>query len=77
MRYPTQSHLTVLEQSAQKYGSLPAFRLPVVDPDTKIVLQWRSITYRQFLADVERVARYWLRRLTEDGIAYKSIVGLW
>ena len=77
MHHTIQSHLTILEQSAEKYGSLPAFRLPIVDPDTKAVLQWRSITYQQFLADVERVARYWLRRLTEDGIAHRSVVGLW
>jgi acyl-CoA synthetase (AMP-forming)/AMP-acid ligase II len=71
------SHLTVLEASAAKYSSLPAFRTPIVDPQTNTITEWRAITYSQFHLDVERVARHWLRRLQAQGLPHRSVVGMW
>ncbi|EJD43655.1 acetyl-CoA synthetase-like protein [Auricularia subglabra TFB-10046 SS5] len=71
---PLRSTLTVLEQSAQKFATLPAFRLPVTGPGTGEVVGWKDITYAEFYADVERVAKFWLAELK---LSPRSIVGLW
>jgi acyl-CoA synthetase (AMP-forming)/AMP-acid ligase II len=71
------SHLTVLASSAIRYADLPAFRTPVLDQYSNSVLEWHSITYREFNLDVERFARYWRRRLRTAGISHRSVVGMW
>lgn len=71
------SHLTVLENSAVEYSSAPAFRVPQVDSQTAQVKQWHTVTYKQFLNDVERFARYWSRTLKADAVPRGSVVGLW
>jgi acyl-CoA synthetase (AMP-forming)/AMP-acid ligase II len=76
MSSPIRSHLTVLENSAATYGSLPAFRLPTLE-STGAVRDWQTVTYRQFFADVERVARYWHHRLVATGLPHRSVVGVW
>ncbi|TFK57163.1 acetyl-CoA synthetase-like protein [Heliocybe sulcata] len=70
------SHLSLLETAASHYASSPVFRIPLID-STGAVSQWTSITYLQFLRDVERFARYWSRTLRSNGIPSKSVVGLW
>ncbi|KZT30502.1 acetyl-CoA synthetase-like protein [Neolentinus lepideus HHB14362 ss-1] len=70
------SHLSILETSASIYASSPAFRIPVID-STGAVSQWTSITYLQFLRDLERFAGYWRSVLRSSGIPPKSVVGLW
>jgi acyl-CoA synthetase (AMP-forming)/AMP-acid ligase II len=71
------SHLTVLASSASLYPTLPAFRVPTLDQQTNAVLEWRTITYNDFYCDVERFARYWLRRLRASGIPHRSVIGMW
>ncbi|TBU61980.1 acetyl-CoA synthetase-like protein [Dichomitus squalens] len=76
MSYRT--HLTVLEQSAALYSSSPAFKLPRVSAiDKTVVEEWVSVSYEQFLLDVERSARHWARTLFAHGLPSRSIVGLW
>ena len=74
---PFRTHLTVLEQTASRCPDSPVFRLPRVDTDTGRVLEWDIVTYAQFWQDVERFARHWTQRLTTDGVARQSVVGLW
>ena len=71
------THLTVLEQTAARCPHAPAFRVPKVDPANDTVLEWNAVTYRQFWQDVETFARYWTHRLRADGVAPRSVVGLW
>src|ERR1700721_2245223 len=71
------SHLTVLEASASLHPSAPAFKVPQYDLETNQIHCWQSITYAQFLNDVERSARFWARVLNANGISKKSTVGLW
>ena len=73
--YKTQ--LTVLEESAARYGAAPAFKVPRIDPDSQEILQWEDISYSQFLLDVEHSARYWSRQFAADGVAPRSTVGIW
>lgn len=73
--YKTQ--LTVLEESAARFGTAPAFKVPLIDSQSKEILRWENISYSQFLSDVEHSARYWSQRLAADGIASRSTVGVW
>lgn len=74
---PYRTHLTILEQTATRSPNSPAFRIPRIDPDTETVLEWDVVTYAQFWQDVERFARHWTQQLAADGVARRSVVGLW
>lgn len=71
------THLTALENCAIQFAQSPAFRVPLIDPDTKHILRWQTITYSQFNADVKHFARYWTSKLSEAGVPSRSVVGLW
>lgn len=71
------THLTVVESSAAAYPNQPAFRTPLVDPDTNQITRWLAITYQQFHEDVLASARYWSHTLTSDNIAPRSVIGIW
>lgn len=70
------SHLTILEHSATRYPCSPAFKIPQQDSHGRIE-SWQSITYPQFLADVESHARYWTGVFTRDGIPQQSVIAIW
>lgn len=70
------SHLSVLESSSIKYASATLFRTPKLD-STGRVEEWRSISYKQFLHDVELFARYWTRVFDQDQLPKRSVVGMW
>ncbi|KZT05903.1 acetyl-CoA synthetase-like protein [Laetiporus sulphureus 93-53] len=72
-----QTHLTILERTARRCPDNVAFRVPEVDESSSDIRHWQSITYKQFLQDVERSARYWLWKLTADDISAGSVIGLW
>ncbi|KAG6832439.1 hypothetical protein H0H92_001485 [Tricholoma furcatifolium] len=71
------SHLTVLESTANHSPLAVAFKAPLTEPKQGIVNSWRSISYIQFLGDVERYARYWACTFADGGIPARSVVGLW
>jgi hypothetical protein len=70
------SHLTILEASAKLYTTSPAFKIPILNAAGS-VRDWMSISYQQFLLDVERFARHWARVLRSKGVPQQSVVGLW
>lgn len=75
---PYKTHLTLLEETAASVPDLPVFKVPRLEtPDSEEVAAWISISYAQFKTDVETYARYWSRALTANGIATRSVVGLW
>jgi acyl-CoA synthetase (AMP-forming)/AMP-acid ligase II len=71
------THLTILETSASKHPSTAAFKLPRLDPRTGRVQEWTTITYRQYLQDVELFAKYWAHTLQGLNIPQRSVVGVW
>jgi hypothetical protein len=73
----TRTFISALHQSALSYPTLPAFRIPVVCPSTKTVLEWKTVTFAGFVLDVERSARYWAMKLASDGLPPRSVVALW
>lgn len=71
------THLTVLEQCATQYAQSPAFRIPEIDTSNNQIIQWQTVTFSQFNADVQHFAKYWTSRLSRDGVSPRSVVGLW
>jgi acyl-CoA synthetase (AMP-forming)/AMP-acid ligase II len=71
------THLSVLESSAAHFSSRPAFKVPLLDAHTGLLSDWTTITYQQFHDDVERSASYWFGKLERDGVASRSVIGLW
>ena len=71
------SHLTVLESSASTYASATLFRSPQLDPTSRQVKEWRSISYQQFYRDVELFAQHWTNVFTVAEIPKQSIIGHW
>ncbi|KAI0936606.1 hypothetical protein AcV5_004699 [Taiwanofungus camphoratus] len=71
------THLSVLYWSASLYPSYAAFKIPESRSESDELIQWRQITYRQFLDDVELSAKYWTRLLVMNDIPRRSVVGIW
>lgn len=72
------SHLSVLYESASQFASETAFLIPhESNGDQKQDFSWDTVTYEQFLNDVERYALLWRRVLLSREISAGSIVGLW
>lgn len=72
-----QSHLTVLETSASLYSTKPVYKLAVKSQASDAVESWTPISYKAFHSDVELSARYWSKHLSANGVAPRSVVGLW
>lgn len=70
------THLTELQSTARRCPSAPAFRLPN-KTENGFVNDWSTITYYQFLLDVEVASKYWSIVLNADGIPLRSVVGMW
>lgn len=71
------SPLTVLLAAASQFSDRPAFRIAKASEINGRVHLWVTITYRQFLSDVDNSGRYWYKKLTTDGLAQGSVVGIW
>jgi len=71
------SHLSVLQTSASRFASSPAFYVPRTHSESGDVSSWEPISYVQFFLDVELFARHWARVLTLDGIPQRSVIGMW
>ncbi|EEB86748.1 hypothetical protein MPER_16179, partial [Moniliophthora perniciosa FA553] len=69
---PVSTTRAVLEASAARYPTSPVFKKPVLDSRTNELVDWQSITYKQFHEDVLIYARYWAKVLRRDGIPHKS-----
>ncbi|KAI0675355.1 acetyl-CoA synthetase-like protein [Trametes maxima] len=75
MAYRT--HLTVLYNSTSLFSPSPAFKIPRLATGGIHVEEWITVSYRQFLQDVERSAKHWIRTLTRHQIAVRSVIGIW
>ncbi|KAL0572811.1 hypothetical protein V5O48_009156 [Marasmius crinis-equi] len=71
-----QTPLTVLYDTVSKKPDALAFKIPVVDPKTSEVVEWKGITYAEFASDVNRFAGYWDRTFEKDGIQKGAVVAL-
>lgn len=72
------SHLSVLYESASQFASETAFLIPHErNGEQTQDFSWDTVTYEQFLNDVERYALLWRRVLLSRDISAGSVVGLW
>ncbi|KIK71118.1 hypothetical protein GYMLUDRAFT_52257 [Collybiopsis luxurians FD-317 M1] len=71
------THLSVLESSTARFSHRPVFKVPLLDAQTGQLCDWTAITYQQFYDDVLCSASFWFEKLQHDGIAPRSVVGLW
>lgn len=70
------THLHALAECAELYSSLPILKLPVYDSEGRL-RAWSPISYKEFKADVEHFAAHLARKFEADGIAPRSVIGLW
>ncbi|KAF9266365.1 acetyl-CoA synthetase-like protein [Marasmius fiardii PR-910] len=61
--------------ASQKPGA-PAFKVPIVDPETDQIAYWKSITYSEFALDVLRLAAGWRSIFQRDGVSPGSVVAI-
>ncbi|KAG7090013.1 hypothetical protein E1B28_011634 [Marasmius oreades] len=66
----------VLANTASEKPDALAFKVPIIDPKTDQIADWKSITYSEFAMDVVRLAAEWLRVLLKDGIPQGSVVAI-
>ncbi|KAI0754380.1 acetyl-CoA synthetase-like protein [Daedaleopsis nitida] len=70
------THLQALYDFTAIHSTLPILKLPVYDAEGQL-LAWQPISYSRFTSDVEHFAAHLSQKLTSDGIAPRSVVGLW
>ena len=70
------THLQALYDCTATYPSLSIFKLPVYDSEGQLQT-WLPISYSQFTSDVEHFAAHLSQKLSADGVAPRSVVGLW
>ncbi|KAF5356475.1 hypothetical protein D9757_012473 [Collybiopsis confluens] len=76
MSSPLLSHLTILQDSSERFPNRAAFKIASEESSSTGIPQWTTITFRQFYEDVELCSRYWSRQLSQKA-PVGSIVGLW
>ncbi|KAG7090015.1 hypothetical protein E1B28_011636 [Marasmius oreades] len=68
--------LHVLANTASEKPDALAFKVPIIDPETDQIADWKSITYSEFASDVLRLATEWLRVFRRDGIPQGAVVAI-
>lgn len=69
-------HFQTLHERVISHPNTPVFKIPMSgttweDPE------WIDISYTQFSADIERLARYWYNTIQPYNIPPRSVVGVW
>lgn len=67
-------HFEALRARVASHPDTPVFKLPKPGAAGH---EWVNVSYRQFLADIERMAKYWLAKLSSRGLPPRSVVGIW
>ena len=70
------THLSALADCAAEHPDLPILKLPVYDAEDNL-RAWAPISYLQFQEDVNHFAAHLAQKLRADGVAPRSVVGLW
>jgi hypothetical protein len=74
MSAPTYVHFQTLRERVASHPHTPIFKLP---KEGALGKEWVDVSYTQFQADIERMARYWLGQLAPHNIPTRSVVGIW
>lgn len=67
-------HFEALRARVASHPDTPIFKLP---KPGALGREWVNVSYKEFQADIERVAKYWLAKLTSQALVSRSVVGIW
>ena len=70
------THLHALAERVATHPSLPIYKLPLYDSEGQL-RAWSPISSTQFQSDVDHFAAHLTRKLAADGVAPRSVIGLW
>ncbi|CAH0021343.1 unnamed protein product [Clonostachys rhizophaga] len=70
------THITNLVEVASKHPDRSALKVPLLS-DKGTFTGYETLSFAQFLGDVENSARYWTRELSKKGLKQGDVVGLW
>lgn len=71
------SPIDLLNKALAYFPNNIAFQIPKYTPSGETLEEWTSITYREFIDDVHRYAKYWSNVLSLEGIYSREVVVLW
>jgi len=66
-------HFETLRARVASHPDMPVFKLPKAGA---LGREWVNVSYAQFQADIERVAKLWSAKLAPH-ISPRSVVGIW
>ncbi|KAF8511241.1 acetyl-CoA synthetase-like protein [Gautieria morchelliformis] len=67
-------HFEALRARMASHPDTPIFKLPKPGAHGR---EWVNVSYKDFHADIERMAKYWLAKLASQGLPPRSVVGIW
>ncbi|KAF8490122.1 hypothetical protein JB92DRAFT_1335767 [Gautieria morchelliformis] len=67
-------HFEALRARVASHPHAPIFKLP---KPGALGREWVNVSYKDFQADIERMAKYWLAKLASQGLPPRSVVGVW
>ncbi|KAF8485541.1 acetyl-CoA synthetase-like protein [Gautieria morchelliformis] len=67
-------HFEALRARVASHPHAPIFKLP---KPGALGREWVNVSYKDFQADIERMAKYWLTKLASQGLPPRSVVGVW
>lgn len=70
----TYVHFEALRARVVSHPDTPVFKLP---KPGALGREWVDVSYREFEADIERMAKYWFAKLASHGLPARSVVGIW
>lgn len=76
MAPPLKTHINELIEVAAKYPDSPAMKVPQFSADG-VFTGYETLSYTEFLRDVENSSRYWANELSKYGLKQGDVVGLW
>ncbi|KAF8468652.1 hypothetical protein JB92DRAFT_3059106, partial [Gautieria morchelliformis] len=67
-------HFEALRARVASHPHTPIFKLP---KPGALGREWVNVSYKDFQADIERMAKYWLAKLASQPLPPRSVVGIW
>ncbi|KAF8485538.1 hypothetical protein JB92DRAFT_2836839 [Gautieria morchelliformis] len=67
-------HFEALRARVASHPHAPIFKHP---KPGALGREWVNVSYKDFQADIERMAKYWLAKLASQGLPPRSVVGVW
>lgn len=69
-------HFQTLHERVLSHPNTPVFKIPRPGTSSHDP-EWIDVSFVQFNADIQRVARYWYAALEPYNLPARSVVGVW